>query len=74
MHPGGICTSLPYPSYMDLAQSPSPTVTSTTTGSPTPIAPPPASGLEKSGAIVAIVLALAAAILGYRIIRGGKGL
>ncbi len=42
--------------------------------SPTILRAPPASGLETVGAILAIVFALAAAILGYRIIRGGKGL
>jgi hypothetical protein len=36
--------------------------------------PPPADPLEAIGAVVAIALALAAAILGYRIIRGGRGL
>lgn len=35
---------------------------------------PPAEPAEAIGAVVAIVLALAAAILGYRIIRGGRGL
>ncbi len=43
---------------------------------PTPTATPlpPPTALESAGAIVAIVLALVAAILGYRIIRGGRGL
>ena len=36
--------------------------------------PPPADPVEAVGAIVAITFALAAAILGYRIIRGGRGL
>ena len=36
--------------------------------------PPPADPVQAVGAIVAIALALAAAILGYRIIRGGRGL
>ena len=36
--------------------------------------PPPAGPVESAGAIVAIAFALAAAILGYRIIRGGRGL
>lgn len=49
-----------------LAQSPSP--------SPTILESPPASGLETVGAIISIVFAIAAAIIGYRIIRGGKGL
>ena len=35
---------------------------------------PSAGPAETVGAIVAIALALAAAILGYRIIRGGRGL
>ncbi|MGH2818028.1 MAG: hypothetical protein ACRDJS_06160 [Actinomycetota bacterium] len=49
-----------------LAQSPSPT--------PTILESPPADPLQVAGAVVAIVLALAAGILGYRIIRGGRGL
>jgi hypothetical protein len=49
-----------------LAQSPSP--------SPTIIESPPADPLQIAGAVVAIILALAAGILGYRIIRGGRGL
>ncbi|MDQ3952127.1 MAG: hypothetical protein M3279_04035 [Actinomycetota bacterium] len=36
--------------------------------------PPPADPIQAVGAVVAIALALAAAILGYRIIRGGRGL
>ena len=47
-----------------LAQTPSPT--------PVPLTPP--GGLESAGAIVAIALALAAGVLGYRIMRGGRGL
>ncbi|MDQ3619140.1 MAG: hypothetical protein M3391_03305 [Actinomycetota bacterium] len=49
---------------------------STAPASPTPtsLQAPPAEPLEIAGAIVAIALALAAAILGYRIIRGGRGL
>ncbi len=50
-----------------LSPMPSPAPTKT-------IVPPPASGLETIGALVAIALALAAGILGYRIIRGGRGL
>jgi hypothetical protein len=42
--------------------------------SPTVIQAPPTSGLESAGAILAIALALAAGVLGYRIIRGGRGL
>ncbi|MGI8707181.1 MAG: hypothetical protein ACR2LG_03095 [Actinomycetota bacterium] len=49
---------------------------STAPASPTPtsLQAPPAEPLEIAGAILAIALALAAAILGYRIIRGGRGL
>jgi hypothetical protein len=36
--------------------------------------PPPPTGADTVIAIVAIVLALAAAVVGYRIIRGGRGL
>ena len=36
--------------------------------------PPPPSGGDTFVAILAIVLALAAAVVGYRIIRGGRGL
>ncbi len=35
---------------------------------------PPADPLQTVGAAVAIVLAIAAAVIGYRIIRGGRGL
>lgn len=49
-----------------LAQTPSP--------SPTILKAPPASGIEVAGAIISIALAIAAAVIGYRIIRGGKGL
>lgn len=48
------------------AASPSP--------SPTVIDLPAADPLQTAGAVIAIVLALAAGILGYRIIRGGRGL
>jgi len=48
------------------AQSPTP--------SPSIIQAPPADPLQTIGAIVAIAFALAAAIIGYRIIRGGRGL
>ena len=49
---------------------------STAPASPTPtvLQRPPAEPFEIAGAVVAIALALAAAILGYRIIRGGRGL
>lgn len=35
---------------------------------------PPADPIQTIGAALAIALALAAAVLGYRIIRGGRGL
>ena len=35
---------------------------------------PPSEPIETIGASIAIILALAAAVLGYRIIRGGRGL
>ena len=35
---------------------------------------PPADPIQTIGAAIAILLALGAAILGYRIIRGGRGL
>ncbi len=35
---------------------------------------PPADPLTNAGAILAIVLALIAGVLGYRILRGGRGL
>ncbi|MDQ3915975.1 MAG: hypothetical protein M3323_11740 [Actinomycetota bacterium] len=50
-----------------LAQTPSPSASFV-------VEPPPAGPAETVGAVVAIALALAAAILGYRIIRGGRGL
>jgi hypothetical protein len=49
-----------------LVPSPSPTHTI--------LRAPPADPLQTIGAIVAIVLALGAGVLGYRIIRGGRGL
>ena len=52
---------------------PSPT-TGTPRPSPTVIPAPPASGLEVVGAILAIAFAVAAGVIGYRIIRGGRGL
>ncbi|MGH2734789.1 MAG: hypothetical protein ACRDKZ_04350 [Actinomycetota bacterium] len=42
--------------------------------SPTTLRAPEAGGLETVGALLAIALALAAGVLGYRIIRGGRGL
>lgn len=54
-----------------LAQAtPSPTPAPT----PTVLDLPSADPLQTAGAVIAIVLALAAGILGYRIIRGGRGL
>ena len=35
---------------------------------------PAADPIQTAGAVIAILLALIAAILGYRIIRGGRGL
>ncbi len=52
---------------MLFAPSPSPTASFV-------VQPPAADPLQTAGAVVAIVLALGAAILGYRIIRGGRGL
>lgn len=48
------------------AASPSP--------SPSILDLPAADPLQTAGAVIAIVLALAAGILGYRILRGGRGL
>jgi hypothetical protein len=42
--------------------------------SPTHLQAPPPDGLQVAGALLAIAFALAAAVLGYRIIRGGRGL
>jgi hypothetical protein len=44
--------------------------------SPTPtlLKAPPADPIQTVGAVVAIILALVAGVLGYRIIRGGRGL
>lgn len=53
-----------------LAQSAAPSPTA----SRTIIQAPPPSGADIFVAVVAIVLALAAAVVGYRIIRGGRGL
>jgi hypothetical protein len=38
------------------------------------IEPPPPSGGDIFVAVIAIAFALAAAVVGYRIIRGGRGL
>jgi hypothetical protein len=42
--------------------------------SPTALQAPPADPLQTAGAIIAIVFALIAGVIGYRIIRGGRGL
>ncbi len=42
--------------------------------SPTVVDLPAADPLQTAGAVIAIVLALGAGILGYRILRGGRGL
>jgi hypothetical protein len=56
-----------------VSQTPSPSTGVSPSPSPA-IQAPPSSGLETAGAILAIALALAAGVLGYRIIRGGRGL
>lgn len=48
--------------------------TPTPAPTPTVLDLPSADPLQTAGAVIAIVLALAAGILGYRIIRGGRGL
>ena len=54
---------------------PTPTATvGSPSPSPTIVRPPAAGGLESALAIVAIAFALIAGIIGYRIIRGGRGL
>lgn len=58
-----------------LSPSPSPSIVSVSPSpSPSIVQAPPASGLETAGAIFAIVFALAAAVLAYRVIRGGRGI
>ena len=52
--------------FLWAAASPSPT--------PTILELPSADPIQTAGAVIAIVLALAAGILGYRILRGGRGL
>jgi hypothetical protein len=42
--------------------------------SPTHLQAPPPDSFQVAGALLAIAFALAAAVLGYRIIRGGRGL
>lgn len=48
--------------------------TPTPTPTPTVLQAPPADVIQTVGAILAIAFAVAAAIIGYRIIRGGRGL
>ena len=52
--------------FLWAAPSPSPT--------PSILDLPSADPIQTAGAVIAIVLALAAGILGYRILRGGRGL
>ena len=56
-------------------QTPSPTAT-TTQPSPSPsiITPPAPDSYQTIGAVVGIAFAVIAAILGYKILRGGRGL
>ena len=49
-------------------------VTRSPSPSPSVFTPPPADPLQTIGAVVAIVLALVGGVIGYRIIRGGRGL
>lgn len=49
-------------------------ITPTPTPSPTVLQAPPADAIQTIGAILAILFAVAAGIIGYRIIRGGRGL
>lgn len=42
--------------------------------SPSVFTPPPADPIQAIGGVVAIVLALVGGVIGYRIIRGGRGL
>jgi hypothetical protein len=46
----------------------------TPTPTPTVLQTPPADPLQTIGAVVAIVFAVVAGVIGYRIIRGGRGL
>jgi hypothetical protein len=48
--------------------------TPTPSPSPTILQTPPADPIATAAAIIAIVLAVAAGVIGYRIIRGGRGL
>ena len=56
--------------------TPNPTTSVTAVPRPVPsiIEPPPASGLQTAGAVIAILFCLAAAVIGYKILRGGRGL
>ena len=56
-------------------QTPSPTATSVQpSSSPSIITPPAPDSYQTIGAVVGIAFAVIAAILGYRILRGGRGL
>jgi hypothetical protein len=46
----------------------------TPTPSPTILQAPGPDPLQTAGAIIAIAFAIVAAIIGYRVIRGGRGL
>ena len=50
------------------------TIPPTPTPTPTILQAPPADAIQTIGAILAIAFAIAAGIIGYRIIRGGRGL
>jgi hypothetical protein len=56
-------------------QTPSPTATTTQpSSSPSIITPPAPDSYQTIGAVLGIAFAVIAAILGYRILRGGRGL
>ncbi|CAN5367807.1 hypothetical protein BH20ACT22_BH20ACT22_15940 [soil metagenome] len=42
--------------------------------SPTGLKAPAADGLQTAGAVLSIILAIAAGVLAYRVIRGGRGI
>jgi hypothetical protein len=44
------------------------------TPSPTILQAPSPDPLQIAGAVIAILFAIAAAVIGYRVIRGGRGL
>lgn len=66
MASGAQAVTVETPVVIETLTQPSPT--------PTVMRSPPAGPLETIGAVFAIVFALAAGIVGYRIIRGGRGL